>query len=537
LNLFNTVRYLKPVQFYGRFWFKYFKPQPNLRPAPSLRKINNLWLQSILKRSSLLHPCRFSFLNHEQSLICASDWNNPNWDKLWLYNLHYFDDLNAAEAETRQGGHVELIDRWINENAVGEGNGWEPYPTSLRVVNWIKWSLAGNDLSEEAVKSLAIQMRLLRKRLEIHLLGNHLFTNAKALIFAGLFFEGPEAELWLSKGFELLKNQLPEQILGDGGHFERSPMYHAIILDDLLDLINLLRTCDHPIPDGWLETAQGMLAWLDIMQHPDKEIALFNDAAFGIAPKPKELFDYAGRLGICTQYLNIEGLTHLKETGYIRLQNGPAVAFLDVAPIGPDYLPGHAHADTLSFELSLFEQRVIVDSGTSCYGVSAERLRQRSTAAHNTVTINQEDSSEVWGAFRVARRARPTGLEVVAGDDQISVVCSHTGYQRLPGRPVHRREWIFNENSLKVRDTIDGAFNAATGRIFLHPDIEVVHVENSCEGSLVLDNGHQVDWKVENASVKVVDSTWHPEFGLSLPNKCMEMIFCGPEATVTFIWT
>ena len=82
-------------------------------------------------------------------------------------------------------------------------------------------------------------------------------------------------------------------------------------------------------------------------------------------------------------------------------------ASADVGEIGPDYRPGHAHADTLCFELSVFGQRLVVNSGTSEYGLGAERLRQRGTAAHSTVQIDGADSSEVWSGFRVARRARP----------------------------------------------------------------------------------------------------------------------------------
>ena len=85
------------------------------------------------------------------------------------------------------------------------------------------------------------------------------------------------------------------------------------------------------------------------------------------------------------------------------------MALLDVAPVGPDYLPGHAHADTLSFELSLFGQRVLVNSGTSQYEAGPERSRQRGTAAHNTVIVDGHDSSEVWAGFRVARRASSRG--------------------------------------------------------------------------------------------------------------------------------
>ena len=85
---------------------------------------------------------------------------------------------------------------------------------------------------------------------------------------------------------------------------------------------------------------------------------------------------------------------------------------IDVAKIGPDYLPGHAHADTLSFELSLYGKRLLVNSGISRYGTSLIRQFERSTEAHNTVAIDNKNSSEVWSGFRVARRAYPLDLKI-----------------------------------------------------------------------------------------------------------------------------
>ena len=183
--------------------------------------------------------CRF--LNEDRSISGAGVWNDPGAKPLWLYNLHYFDDLNARDAGARREWHVPLIRRWIDENPPATGAGWDPYPASLRIVNWIKWALGGGLLPGEAVHSLAVQARHLERRLEYHLLGNHLFANAKALVFAGMFFEGPEADRWLWKGLDLLEREVPEQVLADGGHFERSPMYHSLILEDLLDLVNLGR--------------------------------------------------------------------------------------------------------------------------------------------------------------------------------------------------------------------------------------------------------------------------------------------------------
>ena len=414
----HTVRYLRPVQIYGRLWFRLYRPRPDLRPAPPLRQPTGAFMTPARRLPSMTGPLRFVFLNETHDLDGPDDWNNPAWEKLWLYNLHYFDDLNAQDAAAREDWHRALIQRWIVENPPGQGNGWEPYPLSLRIVNWIKWALAGHPLEAAWIHSLAVQVRFLRRRLEHHLLGNHLFANAKALVCAGLFFQGEEAEEWLHTGLRLLQRELPEQVLGDGGHFERSPMYHSIILEDLLDLLNLAGI----YRDAFLrlkrsfrpgrQPCKACARWLKALCHPDGEISFFNDAALDIACSPLALEDYAERLGLGTLPEPEAGITHLPDSGYIRLQQNFTIALLDVGPVGPDYSPGHAHADTLSFELSLFGQRVLVNSGTSCYGLGPERLRQRGTAAHNTVVVDGENSSEVWGGFRVAGRARPTGIDV-----------------------------------------------------------------------------------------------------------------------------
>ncbi|WP_413889037.1 heparinase II/III family protein [Candidatus Aalborgicola defluviihabitans] len=163
-------------------------------------------------------------------------------------------------------------------------------------------ALAGNALPEPCARSLVLQARWLHKRLEWHLLGNHLFANAKALVFAGLFFEGPEAQQWLTTGLRIIARELPEQVLSDGGNFERSPMYHAIFLEDLLDLVNAANVwtgqVDAALAESWRNVAGSMLVWLQGMAHPDGKIALFNDAAFGVAPTTQELTAYARRLAL-----------------------------------------------------------------------------------------------------------------------------------------------------------------------------------------------------------------------------------------------
>lgn len=531
---YHTLKYLKPVQVYGRVLFRYSHPQPDFTAAPRRRNVAHVWAQPARRRPSLSGPTRCLFLNEEHDISSARVWNDPAFEKLWLYNLHYFDDLNAEDAEARAEWHVALIKRWIAENVPGAGTGWEPYPVSLRIVNWIKWALGGAALPTEAYHSIAVQARWLTRRLEKHLLGNHLFANAKALVFAGFFFEGDEAETWFRQGLAILEKEVTEQVLADGGHFERSPMYHALILEDLLDLLNIFHAYDRPVPTGWMKVLRSMGGWLATMSHPDGEIALFNDAAIGIAPSPAEIDRYARALGLDCAERSQGRVTDLSESGYLRIEIGEAAVFLDVGKIGPDYLPGHAHADTLSFELSLFGRRLIVDSGTSCYGIGNERLRQRSTSAHNTVEVDEVSSSEIWSGFRVARRARPFDLRVHDDIDGILVSCGHDGYRRLPGRVIHRREWRFGERSLKVRDVVEGRYKKAVARFYLHPDVRVIS-NSSCDGKMV-SGEDAIHWFVSGGDVAVVEGTWHPEFGQAIPNRCIEVSLFGPTCVMDLNW-
>jgi uncharacterized heparinase superfamily protein len=534
VRFFNTVRHLRPIQVYGRVRFRLAKPRPDLRPAPSMRPVVGTWCKPAERRPSMTGPDRFRFLNTEHSLGEVG-WDGPGLAKLWRYNEHYFDDLCSEGASLRAGWHRDLLLRWVAENEPAHGPGWEPYPTSLRIVNWCKWMWAGNSFPGDCVQSLAVQARWLARRLEWHLLGNHLFVNAKALAFAGCAFDGPEADEWLARGIEILRDQIPKQILEDGGQFERSPMYHALAVEDMLDLFNLGRA--YP---GRLEALLPMVEsrlpamrhWLAAMCHPDGEIAFFNDAAIGIHPSPSQIERYAGDLGFGSMEPIRDGLTLLEQSGYARLQSdaGQTVAIFDVGRIGPDYLPGHAHADTLSIELSVHGRRVLVNSGTSEYGTGAERSRQRGSAAHNTMTVDGADSSEVWGGFRVARRALPIDLEYTV-DRESRVACSHDGYRRLAGRPIHRRVLTMSSNGLRIDD-----FLAAPGRVQSHwhlrPGITISRLGN---GTFVLEPD-SIGMGFIDSLVDSTPSTWHPEFGISVSNECLRATPTGTLSTVRIWW-
>src|SRR5262249_26234360 len=133
------------------------------------------------------------------------------------------------------------------------------------------------------------------------------------------------------------------------------------------------------------------------------------------------------------------------ESGYYVCRNGEDVMILDCGSIGPDYQPGHAHCDTLSYELAINGRRVIVDSGVFDYEPSSERAYARSTRAHNTVVVDGEDQSEIWGVFRVARRAKPLRAFFEKQlNGSIRFEGTHDGYARLVGRPIHKRHMSYD---------------------------------------------------------------------------------------------
>lgn len=526
----RTMRHLRPVQLYGRILYRWRRPKIEALPAPARRVIDAAsWVAPASHEASMVAPTQFCFLGASADLDMVG-WDDPGTEKLWRYNLHYFADLTSADASARAPWHQELLTRWVRENPAGRGTGWEPYPTSLRIVNWIKFALAGNVLPATCIESLAVQARWLTRRLERHLLGNHLFANAKALLFAGAFFDGPEADVWSALGAAILLPELAEQILPDGGHFERSTMYHALALEDVLDLSNVAAACAgagnaplERVDEACRARVGNMRRWLGVMTHPDGEIAFFNDAAIGIAPSPPALEAYARRLQLPPAGVPPTGLTLLAESGYARLANSEAVAVIDVAPIGPDYLPAHAHADTLSFELSLRGQRLFVNTGTSCYGLSRERLRQRGTAAHNTLTIDDSDSSEVWSGFRVGRRAYPAELRL-GGSADLEIEASHDGYAHRPGAPIHRRRLTLEPHALTIVDQIIGTCGEAVARLHLHPSITVEPRDSGprdlSSAVLRMDDGQRVRITITGGTLHLEPSSWHPRFGESAPSVC-----------------
>ena len=464
---------------------------------------------------------RLTFQSRREALGFPPDWNRTGLPRLWLYHLHYHEFLWPLPFEQARDAAAD----WIARHARGPGRvGWEPYPTSLRLGVWctlffgrhLDRTLADQRFHAALWRSIHEQAQHLTRNLEWRLLGNHLLENAVALALAGGCFDDPAARGWLRTGVALLARELPEQLLADGGHVERSPMYQCRVVHLLL----LLRATGVPalraLVQPHLAAAAPALASLT---HPDGGIALLNDSAFGVHPEPGRLTREAGLEPPAP------GTFALPATGYYgaRTRDGHYVV-CDAGPLGPDYQPGHGHADLLSFELSLRGVRVVVDSGVSTYEAGPLRDYCRSTRAHNTVAIERRDQAELWGAFRVGRRCRPRDVAWTADGGAFELSARHDGYRVLPGRPTHARTFRWRGGGvLEIEDRVDAARAVrCVARLHFHPDCRL---GRPAGGACTVDfpRGRvRVAWVGWETAIEEA-SCYCPEFGVVRRNPCLAL--------------
>jgi uncharacterized heparinase superfamily protein len=414
-------------------------------------------------------PASFRFLGITRDLGATLDWTVAP-TRLWGYRLH---TLDALREDRPLDDRVELLDRWTAANPFASRPGWESYPASLRIVNALELLRSGEDASlASRTAPLALQAWWLDANLETDLGGNHLFKNALALAWAGRCLRGESATRWRTRGDTVLTRELAAQVLADGFHIERSPGYHAVLVDDLIRFERLLRATGEDHDDfgrRMIEARRRTAAALASVVHGDGEIPLFNDSAFDQAPPTSWILDRAAELdGGTRPAADPRGAP---SAGFHRLAGVRSVVLFDAGEIGCADQPGHAHADTLTYELSIGATRVVVDAGVFDYSPTVERAYARGTRSHNTLELDGIDQSEMWGVFRVGRRARPFDVRREDREGRAAIEASHDGYRHLVGGPVHRRRMEhLGGDAWRVDDVVAGVGeHRAVSRVRLHP--------------------------------------------------------------------
>jgi uncharacterized heparinase superfamily protein len=523
---------------------------------------------------------RFRFLNVERRLSDPIDWRLSDWPDaphLWRFHLHYHDFLRDLGAEGLRTGSPEFSKRawelavqWNEANPVGDPRGlldaWHPYCISRRLPVWIElWLTAPPARDRDRVlDSMCRQAFFLADHLEFDLGGNHLLENLRALILAGVFFGGHDGDRWLRRGASLLADQLDEQILEHGEHFERSPMYHAQMLDAVLDVAEATASLAPETARRCDEAAQGMASFLGDLLHPDGDIPLLGDSGFDPATEPAHLIERAARI-----HARIQGKasgpapasdpaadrtdvrtihppsrrgSEKMGTGTFATADFPGFSpcplgaspifpqsrrvgdywiyrhrddflLLDAGPVCPDHLPAHGHADLLQLEASWRGRRLFVDSGVFNYQDDSMRRYCRSTAAHNVLQIDGRDQCDVWSRFRMGYRGWPSGLAHGQAQGFHWARAAHNAYRRLGVPRVER--WLACRPDgpwLCIDRACGRGEHELTSWLHLHPDVRATQRD---EQAVDLElHGMRLQLRyLSPGRVSVVNGWYCPEFG------------------------
>lgn len=514
-----VVKYHRPSQLARRLLGRARRPvelpiwrKRCARPAPSsltVRSDDSLVCLAMRKlafrrmagpsTADALFQGQFQFLHIQRNLSSPVDWRLDNWPDaphLWRFHLHYQEfllDLAARGVHEQSPAWFdrawELVQQWIEANRLSHASelrdAWHPYCISRRLPAWVYlWSVCPPPPEQrEAVwASLFWQARYLEAHLERDLGGNHLLDNARALALAGTFAAGPDAARWLGKAEDILRRELAEQILPHGEHFERSPMYHAQTLEGLLEVGEATRNAAPALSRLCRQTWRSMASFLQAILHPDGQIPLLGDSAFGQTLSPGQLLAWAQELQEENTPANAPEAatdrTTVRTVGayWLYRHEGDFLLF-DGGPVGPDDLPAHAHADLLGIEVSVLGRRLFVDSGVCTYEEDEMRTYCRSTAAHNVLEIDGLDQCDLWSRFRMGYRGHPHGFRT--GEDRgfAWAQAGHDAYRRIgvprlqrwlacrPGGPWLCVDWAEGTGTHQL-----------TLRLHLHPDVAAVQV-------------------------------------------------------------
>jgi uncharacterized heparinase superfamily protein len=597
---YRTLRDIPARQLLARLNFEvkktfFTKLPPNLKQqldtvqklaSPPLRQdyLTNLKTQSPIPTTfdRELANYEFTFLNETRSLSYPIPWNSSDYSRLWQFNLHYFDwireDLEAVYQNPQTASEKlqkisHCIEDWITANPAWSFDGWHPYTTSLRIVNWTFALRAFPQLTTpKLLDSLWQQICFLDRNKEFFAGGNHLLENLRALIVGGLNFESAKADRIVRKSLALLEKQIQIQVLNDGGHYELSPMYHLLMVNLVGECVVCLRSANCSVPPRILSTLEQMLSFVEAIRLTSGQYPLWNDCAYGIAPTLDTTRDWIRPL--CRQQslsappelqtrllqsaqisLSVvdnpatQNLTsHLATSGYHVLRQGDLEVAFDGAAPCPKDLPPHAHADCLSIDVYWRGQPLIIETGTSQYGSGPVRNYERSTCAHNAIALSAspagdkpsrrfEDQSEIWGSFRVGRKAQPFGQRWGHDHSWQWVQAAHDGYQRSPFQTAHHR-WVgICDHRVVILDHLDASLADAQSDIRFRSHF---HLAPGFEVSFT-PNPHQLRGKLERQPIYLeligIDpadqvgilspaesSSWYaPEFGHRLPRSLLRI--------------
>ncbi len=388
-----------------------------------------------------------------------------------LHGFGWLADLRAAGGDQARRRARDLVASWIGTHRNWRPLAWRADVLGQRLTAWIShyefFCASADETFRAAVfESLGRQARHLARVAGGAPVGVPALRAVKGLLYAGLCLEpgrGGGVDR-LGQALRLLHRELGRQIRDDGGHVCRSPSLQLEAMRHLIDMRGALAAAGQDIPEALQEGIGALAATLRRQRHGDGGLALFNGGHEEHAWVVDMALAQAGGRGRWT--------AAAAESGFARLTVGRLVVILDAGAPPPPPYDAEAHAGTLSMEVGVGKERLIVNCGAS--EVPSWRDAMRSTAAHSTVVVADTNSSELLGAGGLGRRARVPRVTREESDGNIWLSGSHDGYVARFG-VVHRRRLYLAADGTDLRgeDALQGggAGHEFALRFHLHPGV------------------------------------------------------------------
>ena len=446
---------------------------------------------------------------HWSKIEEANDIDTGDKKIIWELNRHqYFTVLGRAYWLTKDEKYAETfvahLESWFAENLPKNGVNWlSSLELSFRSISWI-WAFyffkdsprLTPEVFMQMVKYLYLQARHLETYLSTYFSPNtHLTGEALGLYFLGAFLpETKESKRWKTLGYKVLLDALDFQIRDDGVYCEQSSHYHRYTTDFYANLLIIRQLEEAQIEGKHCEKLNQLFEFLLFITYSNGEAPLFGDDDGGrfyfLDEKPVKDFRPTLALGAALfgrgdlkfsaheasaellWLLGAEGLRKFDElqafeptetskafetSGFYAMRNSwKADANFMLVDCGEHgFLNcGHAHADALSFVLSLNSKPIFVDSGTYSYTSDVEaRELFRSTTAHNCLTVNGESSSIPGEAFSWKSIAKAQLLEWREDEHSVCFRGTHDGFARF-GVGYEREILLAKNGSITLIDQI-----------------------------------------------------------------------------------
>ena len=387
----------------------------------------------------------------------------------WLSDLH---SVGSSDASTRG---QELIAQWMDIYNKWDEFCWRPDILGARLANWTTHfaflsATANQQFLNKSLFELGRQSRHLSRSVLRGPPGHPRITALKGLIYAGISL--PQSEKYLVLGMDGLENQLACQLYPDGGHVSRNPKIQMDFLRDLLGIRAALLTA-YFIAPNWLNQAiSRMASMLQGMRMGDGGLARFNGAG---SEEPREI----GKL-LSKVKLRGKAPSAYLHSGFYRLETGKTILIMDAGAPPTRGENKWGHAGTLSFELSVGRERLIVNCGATNFMGEDWRQVLRSTAAHSTVSVDDVNSSELSTPGEFNRKPINVHCSRKEIRGKAVIEARSSGYSEIFDL-IHQRIIMMSPDGSEIlgEDLFDGSGGRKyVVRFHLHPNVKATVIKH-----------------------------------------------------------